>query len=47
VIPHATLKNQSEFTQMTYTDGENAGGVARVEEMPVDAWDTFGLARSR
>jgi len=39
------LKNQSEFTQMAHCGGENEGGVARVNE--VDAWDAFGLARSK
>jgi hypothetical protein len=40
----AMLKNQSEFVQMAYTGGENAGGVVNVGDM--GAWDALGLARS-
>ena len=35
--------NQSEFTQMAYLGGENAGGLANVDG--IDAVDEFGLAK--
>jgi hypothetical protein len=40
----ATLKNQSEFVQMAYLGGENAGVAVKVDMMY--ASDAFGLARS-
>jgi hypothetical protein len=36
----AKLKNQSEFTQIAYVGGENAGGSAKADE--IDGWETFG-----
>ena len=36
--------NQSEFTQMAYLGGENAGGLAKVDS--IDALNEFGLAKS-
>jgi hypothetical protein len=36
------LKNKSEFTQMAYAGGENAGGLTKVEG--VDGRDTLGSA---
>jgi len=40
------LKNQSEFTQIAYLDGENGSGVAMVEGINVRGTVTFGLART-
>jgi hypothetical protein len=38
------LANQSEFTQIAYLGGENAGGLVRVEG--TDGGDALGLAWS-
>ena len=36
--------NQSEFTQMAYLGGEDAGGLTNVDG--IDELDEFGLAKS-
>jgi hypothetical protein len=40
----AKLKNQSEFTQIAYFGGENAGGLAKA--VGIDGWDAFRLPKS-
>ena len=40
----SSANNQSEFTQMAYLGGENAGGLAKADG--IDALDEFGLAKS-
>ena len=40
----AKLKIHSEFTQMAYVGGENAGGSAKVDEM--DGLEMFVLPKS-